>query len=130
MNDSRLIRSIDVSQAGGELARVVLRRETLLVNGSVGYASGTISGRVSRPYVHFRLHENDVAERLTDDYTLGNCGRRYEISTSATFPALRLCIDDDRTTFTHDGGNMRELTYQVEAERGYHSRGVLWSPGF
>src|SRR6185436_1917489 len=82
-----------------------------------------------RPSVHFRLHENDVAEPLTDDYAIGIRGSRYEIAAGAPYPPLRLCLDAADATFTHDGGGVRELVYQVEAERGYHSRGGLWSPG-
>ena len=31
--------------------------------------------------------------------------------------------------FLHEGGLTREIAYQIEAERGYASRGLLWSPG-
>src|SRR5438477_7435155 len=50
MNVSRPIRCIDVSQARGAHALDFLRREWLLTNGLGGYASGTISGIVSRRY--------------------------------------------------------------------------------
>src|SRR5213078_1103684 len=32
--------------------------------------------------------------------------------------------------FTYHGGIRREIFYQKEADRGYQSRGLLWSPGF
>jgi predicted glycogen debranching enzyme len=35
----------------------------------------------------------------------------------------------DRSTFVYDGGTRREIFYQKEADRGYQSRGLLWSPG-
>jgi glycogen debranching enzyme len=32
--------------------------------------------------------------------------------------------------FTLDAVNLSEITYRVEAHRGYESRGELWSPGY
>ena len=49
MNPS-LIRRIDIAQAQADNAREILRREWLVTNGLGGYASGTISGMVSRRY--------------------------------------------------------------------------------
>ena len=49
MNAS-LIRRIDIAQAQADNAREILRREWLITNGLGGYASGTISGMVSRRY--------------------------------------------------------------------------------
>lgn len=82
-----------------------------------------------RPSVHFRPHEHDVMEPGAADYSLLIHGRRYEISSPALPFPLRLFVHDDRACFTHEGGHLREIGYQTEAERGYHSRGVLWSPG-
>src|SRR5206468_11928862 len=45
-------------------------------------------------------------------------------------PKLRLSIRGENGTFTHDGGSQREIFYQKEADRGYDSRGLLWSPGY
>src|SRR5258707_15690974 len=45
-----LTRRIDLRSARGEDARQLLRREWLITNGLGGYASGTISGNVSRRY--------------------------------------------------------------------------------
>src|SRR3954463_8176604 len=47
MNTTKLVRRIDLSQATAD-SRELLRREWLLTNGLGGYASGTISGHVSR----------------------------------------------------------------------------------
>jgi predicted glycogen debranching enzyme len=82
-----------------------------------------------RPSVHFRLHENDVSEPLETGYSLLIQDRRYEITSPKLPHALRLYVHDDKSSFTHQGGQVREIAYQTEAERGYHSRGVLWSPG-
>src|SRR5207248_11640006 len=46
----KLIRRIDLTQARGDNARHLLRREWLLTNGLGGYASGTISGIVTWRY--------------------------------------------------------------------------------
>jgi predicted glycogen debranching enzyme len=50
MNAPTLLRRIDLSKARADTARYLLRREWLLANGLGGYASGTISGMVSRRY--------------------------------------------------------------------------------
>src|SRR5688572_16067912 len=83
-----------------------------------------------RPSLHFRGHENDVSASLQNDYALTIHGRRYEVAPPESLYPLRFFMDDDQATFTHDGGRLREITYQVEADRGYHSRGLLWSPGY
>ncbi len=46
----KIVRRIDLSQAEGEQARLLLRREWLATNGVGGYASGTISGSVAWRY--------------------------------------------------------------------------------
>ncbi len=82
-----------------------------------------------RPSVHFRTHEQEVGAPLNEGYSLLINDRRYEV-TSASLPhPLRLYVHDDRACFTHEGGRLREIAYQTEADRGYHSRGILWSPG-
>ncbi len=82
-----------------------------------------------RPSVHFRLHENDVSEPLEAGYSLLIQDRRYEITSPKLPHPLRLFVHDEQASFTHQGGQAREIAYQTEAERGYHSRGILWSPG-
>lgn len=82
-----------------------------------------------RPSVHFRLHEHEVSEPIESGYSLLIHERRYELSSAALPHPLRLYVHDENACFTHEGGRTREISYQMEAERGYHSRGVLWSPG-
>ncbi len=82
-----------------------------------------------RPSVHFRGHEHDVGAPLGEGYALLIRGHRYEISAPDLPHPLRLTMHGENAHFTHEGGHLREITYQSEAERGYHSRGVLWSPG-
>ncbi len=114
----------------------LIEKRLLLVHGqntlhaTYRLLSGQDSARLElRPSVHFRRHENDVSEPLQGAYTLLIHERRYEVSAPALPHPLRLYVHDQNAHFTHEGGRLRELGYQVEAERGYHSRGVLWSPG-
>ena len=82
-----------------------------------------------RPSVHFRGYEDDVSLPLDSDYSLLIHNRRYEISTTKLPRPLRLYVHDEKASYTHEGGRVDEIAYQTEAERGYHSRGPLWSPG-
>jgi predicted glycogen debranching enzyme len=81
-----------------------------------------------RPSVHFRRHEQEVSTLLQKDYLLTISGERYEISVGETYPPLRLLLRGERGTFTHEA-HVRDIAYQLEADRGYSSRGRLWSPG-
>jgi len=93
--------------------------------------SGQDSARLELcPSVHFRRYEHDVTEPFVSGYSLLIHDRRYELSTAGLPYALRLYVNnDDKACFRHEGGHVREIGYQTEADRGYHSRGVLWSPG-
>ncbi len=83
-----------------------------------------------RPSMHFRRHEHSVSEAMTGEYVFSAEAGRYEVSAGAAWPPLRMVLHGDQRTFTHDGGSRREIFYQKDADRGYESRGVLWSPGF
>lgn len=83
-----------------------------------------------RPFVHFRPHDADVGSLDGDDYHLVIAGARYEVHAgSAHFPPLRLFLHGSGISFSHLGGEICEIVYEKEAERGYPSRGRLWSPG-
>jgi len=119
-----------------EVEDLVLEKRVLLVYGQntthVRYE--LISGPENieldiRPSLQFRRHEHDVSTELQRDYFLTIGGGRYEISVGEPFPPLRLLVDAEGSTLT-DSVETRELVYQTEAERGYASRGKLWSPGF
>jgi predicted glycogen debranching enzyme len=236
MNPPTLLRTVDLSSSRADTARELLRREWLITNGLGGYASGTISGTISRRYhgllvaalpaplgrvvmlnhlaeflrlpdgrrvqfggeeswrsdapaeelhyvrefrledglpvwrfdveghvvekavllvhgqntvqvtyrlasaqesvrlelvpsVHFRPHENDVGGSLGESYRLSIHEHRYEVLGDAKYPPLRLSVQDGAAVFTHKGGRTGEIAYQMEADRGYHSRGLLWNPG-
>jgi predicted glycogen debranching enzyme len=83
-----------------------------------------------RPSIHFRGHEHDVTSGDQDNYSLCANGDHYEISKDGFLPKLRLVLRAECCSFSYDGGTRREIFYQKESERGYRSRGLLWSPGF
>jgi predicted glycogen debranching enzyme len=115
----------------------VIEKHVLLVTGQntvhVTYELVEGEGAVLlelRPSFQFRPHEADVGEAMRD-YAMRLRGRRFEVHGGGEFPPLRLTLHADaQNEFRHDGGGMREVVYQHEAERGYHSRGHLWSPGY
>ena len=83
-----------------------------------------------RPSMHFRSHEHAVSEALQEHYLISICGERFEVSSGTGLPVLRLRPQGGNPRFIHDGGSRREVLYPKEAERGYESRGLLWSPGY
>ncbi len=113
----------------------VIEKRVVLVHGqnTVYITYELLSGQDSvnldlRPSVHFRRHEDDVAEPL-QEYTLTIQGSRYVVSTGEPYSPLHLYLHSEGGTFTHEGGKLREIEHLVEAERGYSARGALWSPG-
>lgn len=120
-----------------EAEGVILEKRVLLIHGqnTVHIAYHLLEGPEDlvlqlRPSLHFRPHEHNVGEPLDEVFQIAIRGRHYEIAASGDYPPLRLVMHGDHASFTHDGGEMREISYQIEAERGYHSRGQYWSPGF
>src|ERR1700758_1778250 len=84
-----------------------------------------------RPLINFRPLEAPVSEALSSSYMLTVRGDRYEVSGGPELPVLRLAVENSEgPTFTADGGSRREHFYDIEAQRGYDSRGWLWSPGY
>jgi predicted glycogen debranching enzyme len=119
-----------------EVEGVVLEKHVLFLHGQntvhINYRLESAQEGVKlelRPSVHFRGHEQAVNHGSLDDYRLSIKAEQYEISTSLLEPRLRLLMRGDRSTFVYDGGTRREISYQKEADRGYQSRGLLWSPG-
>ena len=116
---------------------IIIEKRLLLVHGQntlhVTYRLLSAHDRVIldlRPSIQFRLHEHDVSQPLTRQYSLLIQERKYEVA-SPDFPhPLRLHVPDEHVTFTYDSGRQRDIRYQMEEDRGYQSRGVLWSPGF
>jgi predicted glycogen debranching enzyme len=83
-----------------------------------------------RPSVHFRAFEGNVSAAPTGEYEVRTRGQHFEIESHEGYPPLRLAVDAAESRFIQDGGSRREIIYQLDAERGYESRGTLWSPGY
>jgi predicted glycogen debranching enzyme len=84
-----------------------------------------------RPSLHFRPHEAPVSEQAHDGYRLVVTDvDRYELSTGAEWPTLRLTTRGARTAFTVERRTIPEVLYAMEESRGYEARGSLWSPGY
>ncbi len=120
-----------------EFDGIVIEKHVLFLYGQntvhIGY--GLLSKHESlslelRPSIHFRGHEHAVNEGLLDDYRWSAMGDRHEVTKGEMLPRLRLAFKADHAVFTYEGGNRREIVYPKEAERGYPSRGLLWSPGY
>lgn len=115
----------------------VIEKRLLLVHGqnTVHVTYNLVSGQEQVwlelcPAIHFRRHEHDVGEPLQDDYVLSIQGKRHAITEPVLPYPLQLMVHAERSSFTHHGGMVREISYHVEGERGYQSKGKLWSPGF
>jgi predicted glycogen debranching enzyme len=119
-----------------EAEDVVLEKHVLLLYGQntvhINFRLLSNQERVRlelRPSMHFRGHEQPVNEGLQEDYVVSVHGNRFEILAGHSWPPLRLHLRGSNPNFTYEAGWKREIHYQQEAERGYDSRGLLWSPG-
>ncbi|WP_207460322.1 amylo-alpha-1,6-glucosidase [Azospirillum sp. SYSU D00513] len=83
-----------------------------------------------RPMLAFRLLEEAVDRPMSRAYRVTAEGARYTVSAGADLPSLNMTVVGGPMPLTLDGGDRREIFYDVEAERGYDSRGALWSPGY
>jgi predicted glycogen debranching enzyme len=85
-----------------------------------------------RPASHFRAHEAAVDERSAVPYRLVGLGDRFELhGPDSDMPPLRLLQRGGRRpAFVIDPRHQQEVVYRLEEQRGYPSRGQLWSPGY
>jgi predicted glycogen debranching enzyme len=84
-----------------------------------------------RPFINFRPLGAPVDVPLSAAYALTVQGQRYEVGAGPDLPTLRLALEgSEHPSFTADGGSRRDCFYEIEAQRGYDSRGVLWCPGY
>jgi len=120
-----------------EMDQIVLEKTLVLLHGqnTVHITYRLLAGPESlqlelRPSMHFRRHEHSVSEPIAHEYLFSAEATHYEVSAGEDMPPLRMMLRGDRHTFTHDGGTRREIYYQKDADRGYESRGILWSPGY
>lgn len=120
-----------------QAAGVLLEKQLLLPHGQntvhINYRLVSDQEQVRlalRPSLHFRGHEHPVSIPLQNDYVLAMRGNRFEVSAGEAWPVLRLYLRGENTDFTYEAGSKREILYQHDADRGYESRGLLWSPGY
>jgi predicted glycogen debranching enzyme len=83
-----------------------------------------------RPSMHFRPFEAPVNTPFTHEYEVRSKDSQFEIHSDDSFPPLRLFVDGESSHFIYDCGSTREIFYEHDADRGYESRGLLWSPGY
>ena len=83
-----------------------------------------------RPSTPFRSHHAPVSEPLPGRPVLTATEGRYEISAGESLPPLRFSLDADGAAFTVDERALPQVTYRIEAGRGYEAVGDLWSPGY
>ncbi len=80
------------------------------------------------PALHFRHADDPVNTAQPSDYAITIMDDRYEIS-AADLPPLRLRFEGGSASFTVDRRRIGEVMYDIEASRGYASRGEFWLPG-
>lgn len=83
-----------------------------------------------QPALCFRPHEGTLQGPLNEPYTLTIVEDRYEISSKGAYPPLRLRWPGADAALTLDRGLIHNVSYIVEAQRGYDSQGALWYPGY
>lgn len=120
-----------------QVGTAILEKRLLLPHGQntvhVNYRLVAGDGPVRlklRPAVHFRSHDAHVSKGDAGPYVLTLTGPRMELSASVPLPPLRLYLYGERPAFTGEGQLIEQWYYRVEADRGYDSRGELWSPGY
>jgi predicted glycogen debranching enzyme len=119
-----------------EVEGIVIEKHVLLPYGQntvhINYAllSGRDRVRLELcPAMHFRGHERPVNQPLQDSYELRMRGDQYEVSAGKNMPLLRLHLRGEERGFTYEGGSTQDIFYRKDSERGYESRGMLWTPG-
>lgn len=119
-----------------EVGEVVLEKQIFLTHmqNSVYIVYRSLAGRDAvrlelEPAMHFRPHNAETSIPFTHDYTLSVMGDRYEVAVNPDYPVLRMALYGEKAAMTLTGGTKREVFYRAEADRGYESRGVLWTPG-
>jgi predicted glycogen debranching enzyme len=82
-----------------------------------------------QPTVHFRPHDAPVSAEDPPRYIVTACEDRYEISGGSDLPPLRMTLHGASATLLLDRKLEESVFYAAESNRGYDSRGWLWSPG-
>jgi predicted glycogen debranching enzyme len=83
-----------------------------------------------RPAVHFRGHDEPIADMTRRNYTLTAVEHLYELhSDEPDLPSLKLRVYGMQGAFTLYAQKLPDILYRVEMSRGYEFKGALWSPG-
>jgi predicted glycogen debranching enzyme len=83
-----------------------------------------------RPAVHFRGHDEPIADLPPRTYTLTAVDQHYElVGGKPNFPSLKLRLHGEQAAFTLYAQKVPDILYRVEMSRGYEFKGALWSPG-
>jgi predicted glycogen debranching enzyme len=83
-----------------------------------------------RPAIHFRGHDDPVADLPAAPYVFRAVHQRYELSDGVgKYPTLRLSIDGENAAFTVESVWEPNIFYRVEEHRGYQWVGSGWRPG-
>ena len=119
-------------EAGGRVVekRVLLphRQNTVYVRYRLVSGAGPLRLEL-RPWLHLRPLDESVDRELPGPYAVQAVGPRYELKGEERLPALRLFLEGAGSAFHLTGGEVREVEYPVEAQRGYPGRERLWCPG-
>jgi predicted glycogen debranching enzyme len=120
-----------------DLGGIELEKRVLMPHGQntvyVRYALPRNHGSLRltlRPSTPFRSHHAPVSEPLPGRPVITATEGRYEISGGESLPPLRFSLDADGAAFTVDERALSQVTYRIEAGRGYDAVGDLWSPGY
>ncbi|HKU37044.1 MAG TPA: amylo-alpha-1,6-glucosidase [Polyangiales bacterium] len=89
---------------------------------------GTL-GLMLQPTFHFRSHDAPVSTPPGPPYAVTANGERYEISAPG-YPPLRLYLRAHEPEFVCRARCETQITYRVEAARGYDAGGEQWSLGY
>ncbi len=83
-----------------------------------------------RPAVHFRGHDEPIADLPPRQYTLTAVDHRYELcGGDPRLPSLKMRLHGQQGAFTLYAQKLPDILYRVEMSRGYEFKGALWSPG-
>ena len=82
-----------------------------------------------RPSFQFRGHDDFVSATLPPAYELRAYASQIEVIAPDPYPPLRFRIEAPKTTFVVEPMTTPDHGYEIEAARGYASRGRLYAPG-
>jgi predicted glycogen debranching enzyme len=104
-------------------------QNTVLVTYTVLQASGRVHLRL-RPQLQGRFHEATVDVPPPPAPALVAHPRHVEITLDPSFSPLRLALSGLPTVLHFEPETTDDVRYPLEEERGYPSRGRMWSPGY